>query len=462
VTHVAISVASSEKRRLIGGIHPPEGKELAADRPIEPLPTPAEVIIPLGQHIGAPAKPLVKPRTDVELGQKIAEPAGMVSAPIHASVTGKTGMLGIATLPTGRRSDAIPITTAAGVGQADKTLFDRFYGGTWDLAQVETLTSRQIVAAVQEAGIVGAGGAAFPTHVKLMPVEKRPVDTIILNGCECEPYLTADYRLMIEAPQAIVAGLLLARRACGASRAIIAIEDNKPRAIDTMRTATRGLSDVEVVICETRYPMGGERQLIPAVTGRAVPVGALPLDVGVVVVNVGTAAAIANACLRNQPVTHRIVTVTGKGIARPANLLVPIGARFRDLIDHCGGLREDARRIIAGGPMMGYAVTDLNTAVTKGTSGITVLAESELDYAKQTNCLRCARCVDVCPLNLVPTRIAHAVKAGDLDLAQKAYIAACCECGCCTYVCPARIPLVQYIRAGKAALARFKARTAKK
>lgn len=451
-----------QKCRLIGGIHPPEGKELAAESAIEVLPTPAEVLIPLGQHIGAPAKPLVKPRTDVELGQKIAEPAGMVSAPVHASVTGKTGMPGIATLPIGRRSDAIVIVPAAGIGQADASLFDRFYGGVWDYEAVVGLESKQIVAAVQDAGIVGAGGAAFPTHVKLTPIEKRPVDILILNGCECEPYLTADYRVMLEAPRAVVAGLLLAKKACGAKRAIVAIEDNKPKAIAAMREAIAGLADVELAVCETRYPMGGERQLIPAVTKRTVPVGALPLDVGVVVVNVGTATAIANACLRKQPVTHRIVTVTGKGVVRPANLLVPVGARFRDLIEHCGGLKADVRRIIAGGPMMGFAVTDLNTAVTKGTSGITALAESELDYSPQANCVRCGRCVQACPLNLVPTRIAHAVKVGDLDLAQKSYLAACCECGCCTYVCPSRIPIVQYIRAGKAAVARVKARTAKK
>ncbi len=452
----------NEKRRLIGGVHPPEGKELAADRPIEVLPTPADVLIPLGQHIRRPAKSTVKPRTDVELGQQIGEAGGFVSAPVHASVTGKTGSTAVATMPTGRRSDAILITPASGIGETDKSLFDRFYGGTWDFAAVDAMTSKEIVAAVQESGIVGAGGAAFPTHVKIMPVEKRTVDLLILNGCECEPYLTADYRLMIEAPKAIVAGLLLAKRACGAKKALIAIEDNKPRAIEVLREATSSLADVDVVVCETRYPMGGERTLIPAVTGRAVPVGALPLDVGVVVVNVGTSTAIANACLRKQPVTHRIVTVTGRGIGRPANLLAPVGARFSALIEHCGGLRPDARRILAGGPMMGFAVTDLNTTVTKGTSGITVLAESELDYSRQTNCVRCANCVDACPLNLVPTKIAHAVKVGNLDLAQKSHLAACCECGCCTYVCPARIPLVQYMRAGKAALARFRARNAKK
>ncbi len=285
--------------------------------------------------------------------------------------------------PAAGANNALLITVAADAASGTNW-FGRFYGGPWDLAGIEAMDGKQIISAVQEAGIVGGGGAAFPTHVKLLPVEKRPVDILILNGCECEPYLTADYRLMIEAPQAIVAGLLLAKKACGARRALVAIEDNKPAAIAAMGKAVAGLPAVQIVVCETRYPMGGERQLIPTVTKRRVPVGGLPLDVGVVVVNVGTAAAIANACLRNQPVTHRIVTVTGQGIVRPANLIAPVGAPFADLIKHCGGLKPEARRILAGGPMMGFAVSDLNTPVTKGTSGITVLAESELDYARQT------------------------------------------------------------------------------
>ncbi len=456
MTDSATTIATGDRKRLHGGVHPPEGKQLAANQPIEPLPTPRVLKVPLAQHIGAPATPLVKPRDDVEFAQKLGDPAGFVSAPIHSPVAGKVGMKTIVTLPTGRRSDAIPITPSGGIGEADHTLFERFLGGEWDYRQVEGLDSKQIVEAVQQAGIVGEGGAAFPTHVKIMPVEKRTVDLLILNGCECEPYLTADYRLMIEAPRAIVAGLLLARRSSGAKRALIVIEDNKPAAITAMREAIAGLTDVEVVIAETRYPMGGERQLIPAVTGRKVPVGALPLDVGVVVVNVGTATAIANACLRKHPVTHRVVTVTGLGIVRPANILAPVGASFADLIAHCGGTKPEARRVVAGGPMMGFAVSDLDTVVSKGTSGITVLAQSELDYAEPTNCIKCGRCVDACPLDLIPTRIAHAVKAGNLDMAEKSYIAACCECGCCTYVCPARIPLVQYMRTGKAALARFK------
>jgi len=437
--------------RFTRGVHPPGRKDLAANRPIEPLPVPKQLLIALAQNIGAPCTALVKAKTEVQAGQKIGDADAMVSAPVHAPVAGLTGPATVVTLATGRRSEAVPITPDE-PGKVDADLFESIYGGSWDLQRIDPLEGEQIIEAVREAGIVGMGGAAFPTHVKLRPMPKRPVDTLIVNGCECEPYLTADHRLMIEAPQAIVAGMLLARKACGAERAIIAIEDNKPDAIESMQRATEGLANVSVAICPTRYPMGGERTLIPTVVGRAVPVGGLPLDVGVAVVNVGTAAAIAGACLRNRPVTHRIVSVTGGAIARPSNLLVPIGATFGDLIEHCGGLKSDARRVIAGGPMMGFAVADLETPVTKGTSGVTVLSQSELDYQQETNCVRCGRCADVCPLNLVPTRIAHAVKVGNLEMAQRYYLTACVECGCCTYVCPARIPLVQHIRVGKAAL----------
>jgi len=442
------TATDTKKKRAKRGVHPPDRKELSADSPIEVLPTPKQLVVPLHQHIGAPAKATVKPRAELQAGDRIAEAQGMVSANVHSPVAGTAGVATAVTLPMGLRTQALPITPAE-PGSTDDT-FAQLFAPPWDLEQVERLESQQIIEAVRAAGIVGMGGATFPTHVKLMPQPNRPIDILIGNGCECEPYLTADYRLMVEAPEAVVAGLLLARKACLASRIYIAIEDNKPAAIESMRRATEGLKDVEVVVCETRYPMGGERQLIPTVTGRVVPTGGLPLDVGVVVVNVGTAAAIAAACLRNRPLTHRIVSVTGGGIKRPANLLVPIGTPIADLIEHCGGLTDDASRIIAGGPMMGYAVSDLSTPVTKGTSGITVLSRREIDDAEQTNCVRCGRCSDVCPLHLVPTRIAHAVKVGNLEMARKFHLTACVECGCCTYACPARIPLVQYIRVGKA------------
>ena len=275
------------------------------------------------------------------------------------------------------------------------------------------------------------------------------MDTVLLNGSECEPYLTADYRVMVEAPQPIVTGALLAARAVGASSVIVGIEDNKPAAVEAMQRAADG-TGVRVVAVKTKYPMGGEKQLIPAILGREVPTGGLPLDVGVVVMNVGTAAAVARAVVRGKSLTHRIVTVSGAGITTPKNLLVPVGISYGELIDYCGGLRPDADRIVVGGPMMGFTLGDVKAPVTKGTSGITVLTTDEVREQERRACVRCGRCVDVCPLNLVPTKIAMASRHGDWDVAGQYHMMACMECGCCAYICPSRIPLVQLIRMGKA------------
>ncbi len=307
----------------------------------------------------------------------------------------------------------------------------------------------QIAEAVAEAGIVGLGGAAFPTHVKLLKNDKKPIDTLLVNGCECEPYLTSDYRLMLEHPEPIVTGALLAARANEAARVVVVIEDNKPRAVESMRQAA-GATGIEVAVVRTKYPQGGERQAIQAVTAREVPTLGLPLDIGVVVVNVGTAAAIARAVVRGRPLTHRVVSVTGGGVARPRNLLVPVGASYAELIDFCGGLNAEAARVVAGGPMMGFTLGDLDTPVTKGTSGVTVLTRDDVRRAEETSCLRCGRCVDACPLGLVPAKIAEAARHDDWELARTYHMQACMECGCCAYTCPASIPLVQWIRLGKA------------
>jgi len=440
------------RSRFAGGVHPHDHKALAADCSIEPLPTPGEVLVPLHQHTGSPCQPAVKAKQAVAVGDVIGTPTGAISSPVHASVTGQTGVATITLLATGLRVQAIPIT-AAEPGGACADPAD-VYGGDWTLENPAAFEPDQIIDKILAAGIVGLGGAAFPTHFKLRPNPKKPVDTLLLNGSECEPYLTSDYRLMIEYPEPIVAGMRLAMQACGAARGVIAIEDNKPAAIDSLRDAVAGYDNIEVKVCQTKYPMGGERQLIYATLGRKVPsapVG-LPFDVGVAVVNVGTSAAIAAAVLRDRPLTHRIVTVTGGGVAEPKNLLAPIGARFADLVAFCGGLRTDADRVIAGGPMMGFAVATLEIPVTKGTSGITVLSDAEVAAAAETTCVRCGRCVDACTLRLVPTRLGHAAKNREYDTAERYNINACCECGVCAYVCPARIPLVQYIRAGKAAL----------
>ncbi|GAB4222722.1 MAG: electron transport complex subunit RsxC [Acidobacteriota bacterium] len=436
---------------LSWGVHPDDRKQLSADAPIEVLPTPAQVRVPLLQHLGAPNEAVVKPRTAVAWGDVLGRSDAFVSAPVHAPIAGKTARVGAVTLPNGRRVAAVPIK-AEGEQVEGRALFDAIYGGPWPHHEIPD-DPRAIVAAVREAGIVGLGGAAFPTHVKLSVREDRPIHTLILNGAECEPYLTADYRLMLEAPEPIVAGALAAARAVGAQQIAIAIEDNKPAAIGEMKRAVAG-TPIRVVELKTRYPMGGERQLIYAVTGLVVPTGGLPLDVGVVVMNVGTAAAVARAVLRGKPLTHRIVSVTGEGIATPKNLLVPIGVSYAELVACCGGLTPDATRAVAGGPMMGFTLGSLDIPVTKGTSGLTVLTDSTIKKAPETNCVRCGRCVDVCPIRLVPTRIALAARHKAWDIARAYHITACIECGCCAYTCPANIPLTQLIRMGKAELPR--------
>lgn len=296
---------------------------------------------------------------------------------------------------------------------------------------------------------MGMGGAAFPTHVKIMPNDKKPIHTLIINGCECEPYLTSDYRLMLEAPAPIIAGALLAARSVGAERIVIGVEDNKMQAVKALRQAAEG-TGIQVGVVQTKYPQGSEKHLIQAVVKRQVPLGGLPSDVGVAISNVGTVACIARAVMRKKPLTHRVISVTGGGIANPSNVLAPIGITFGELIDFCGGLKSDAVRLVAGGPMMGFAFANPNTPVTKGTSGLTVLSRAEVTTGTETACVRCGKCVDVCPMNLVPTKIAMACRHGNIGLSRRYNIMGCFECGCCAYICPAHIPLVQLIRAGKA------------
>ncbi len=430
------------------GVHPAGRKAIAEDVPIEVLPAPAMVTIPLLQHTGAPCEAIVKPKDEVVAGQRIGDAKGFISAAVHTPVSGTVMMGSVATLPNGRHVKTIPIKTADDQ-PGGEALYEDVFGGDWAKSGLDKYDAEQIVRAVREGGLVGMGGAAFPTHVQLTANPERPIDTLLVNGCECEPYLTADYRLMVEAPAPIVTGALLAGQACGAKDIIIAIEDNKPAAIAKLRETVAGTT-IKVAPVRTKYPMGGERQTIPAVLKREVPTGGLPLDVGVVVINVATAAAIARVVLRGKPPTHRVMTVSGAGIANAKNLLVPVGATYKHAIDYCGGLTGDAARVIAGGPMMGFALGELDVPITKGTSGITVLTHNDVRRAGETSCIRCGRCVDVCPLGLVATKIAMAVRYEDWDLAKKYYITACCECGCCSYACPAGIQLTQLIRVGKA------------
>lgn len=435
-------------RTFARGVHPPERKGLAENCPIEVLSCPPKVAIPLLQHLGAVCLATVKPRQEVEMGDVVGEATSPVSAPVHASVRGKVGRATMATLPNGRHVPAIPIDAAEEQPFVGDALFEEIFGGDYPLDGLGHYLPQTIRQAAREAGLVGLGGAAFPTHIKLAPREQTPIDTLLLNGCECEPYLTADDQLMQAAPRPILAGGLLGQLATGAHRVVVGIEANKPRAIRSLRQAAEG-TDIEICVLRPKYPQGGEKQLIAAMLQREIPNGKLPLDVGVVVLNIGTAAALARAVVRRRPLTHRVVTVSGGGVRRPANLLAPIGASYRQLVEHCGGLRDNAVRIIAGGPMMGFTLGTLDAPVTKGTSGITVLSDREVRRADETPCVRCGRCVEVCPMRLVPTKLGLAARAGNAELARRHHIAACVECGCCAYVCPAQLPLVQLIRVGK-------------
>jgi Na+-translocating ferredoxin:NAD+ oxidoreductase subunit C len=430
------------------GVHPPERKHFSEDLPIEVVPSPKQVLLPMLQHVGAPSVPVVKAKDMVAFGDMVCKSGGFVSAPLHAPIAGKILKSAVTTLPNGRHVQVIPIK-ADGEQLEGQALMAEILGGDWPLDALAQYDRQTITEAISSAGIVGLGGAAFPAHVKYTPNDEKPVDSVLINGCECEPYLTPDYRVMLEGTQAVIAGAILAGRAAGARDIIIGVEDNKPEAIKVLQQAAQG-TDVKIVVLKTKYPQGSEKQLIMAVLKREVPLGGLPLDVGVAVSNVGTAAAIARAVLRGKPLTHRVVSITGKGIRHPKNLLVPIGISYRELIDYCGGLTEDAARIVSGGPMMGFAFANLDAPVTKGTSALTVLTAEDVRKAEETACIRCGRCVDACPMNLVPTKIALASRAKDVDLAQAYHIMACFECGSCAFTCPASIPLVQLVRTGKA------------
>ncbi len=433
------------------GVHPVQCKELAADAPIEILPAPQKVVLPLLQHIGGPCTPIVKPKQPVAFGELIGKGEAFVSASLHAPLAGIVQKMEVTTLANGRHMQAIVIRSE-GEQLGGQALWDELFGGQWPQKSYQTMDPAEINAAINDSGIVGLGGAAFPTHVKIIPSDQKPIDTLMVNGCECEPYLTTDYRLMVEAPDAVVAGALLAARAVGAPKTFIGIENNKLEAVASLRRAAAG-AGIKIAVLKTKYPQGSEKHLIKAVLNREVPLGGLPSDIGVAMTNVATVTSVARGVMRNIPLTHRIVSVTGAGIVRPKNLLVPIGTPMGALIDYCGGLRKTAARIIAGGPMMGFAFTNPNTPVTKGTSGITVLTHEEIRRIDQTVCIRCGRCVDVCPMQIVPTKAAMASRFKDLNLARKYNIMACFECGSCAYVCPAGLPLVQHIRTGKALIA---------
>lgn len=429
------------------GVHPPSNKHFAVDAAIEVLPPPQSLVLPLQQNIGGPCEPVVEAKQKVAVNETIGIGKAYVSASLHAPLSGTVQKIGMTTLANGRHLPAIFIK-AEGDHLSGTDLWQDVLGGQWPNDCPIVYYSSTITKAIHDSGIVGLGGAAFPTHVKIKGDDRTMIDTLIINGCECEPYLTPDYRLMVEAPDAIVAGALLAARAVAAREVIIGIEDNKPEAIRLLREKAAG-TPIQIKVLKTKYPQGSEKQLINAVLGLEVPLGGLPADVGVAMSNVGTISAVARGVIRGKPLTHRVISVTGAGIARSKNLLVPIGTRVKDVIDFCGGLTRDAARMVSGGPMMGFAFSNMETPITKGTSGITVLTHKEIREERESACIRCGRCVDACPMNLVPTKLAMASRYGNLSLARQYNIMACFECGCCTFACPSRIKLVQLIRVGK-------------
>lgn len=423
-----------------GGTHPPEKKELSKDSPIEVPPEPDKVIIPLSQHTGAPCKPAVNVGDVVKKGQLIGTPEGFVSAAVHSSVSGKVIAIENIQLPTGRFSQAIVI-------ENDK---QNEWTTLRDNPDYMSLSPDELKNKIKEAGIVGLGGAAFPTHVKLSPPKEKPIDIVILNGAECEPYLTADYRLMIEKTSEIVEGLKILMKILGVKRGIIGIEDNKPDAIAKMKEAVRGIEGIEVWALKVKYPQGAEKMLIKATTGREVPPRGLPMDVGVVVQNIGTAFAIYEAVRYGKPLIERVVTVTGEGIKNPKNLMAKIGTPISQLIEFCGGFNNNVSKIVAGGPMMGFALPGLNAPVTKGTSGILVMSDSEVIHTEDFKpCIRCGRCVDACPMGLMPSMLSILGEKGFYEEMKEYNLFDCFECGTCAFVCPSKRPIVQLVRLGK-------------
>ena len=423
-----------------GGIHP-DASKLTADVAVVALPAPAEVVLPLAQCIGAPAKPVVKPGDEVTAGQLVAEAGGFVSAPIHTPVAGKVKKIEKVRTPQGLWQDAIIITTDAEVPAIAAEPRSK--------AEIEALTPKEIVDIIGQAGIVGLGGATFPTRVKLTPPEGKVADLIVINGAECEPFLTCDDRLMRTEAAGIIEGTRLIMRSVGVSKAVIGIEENKPEAIAAMTAACVQYPDIDVVSLKKKYPQGGEKQLIVALTGREVPMGGLPVDVGCIVDNVATAYAVYQAVALRLPLTARIVTVTGPTLSNPGNFMVPFGTPLQTLVDAAGGLPEDTGKVIAGGPMMGRAISDLSAPSTKGLSGIVVLPESEALRRKSRPCLRCAKCVSACPMGLEPYLLMLYAERSRWEDAAARQAMGCIECGCCSYTCPSDRPLLDYIKLAK-------------
>ena len=421
-----------------GGVHPYEGKELSKDKPIVKAQPGNLLYYAVSQHIGAPAVPIVQKGDHVKAGQKIAEAGGFVSAPVYASVSGTVKGIEKKVSAAGSPVDSIVVEND---GLYEKETFEEC--PHWEKLDADTIRNK-----IKEAGIVGMGGAGFPTHVKVSPKDPSAIDYILVNGAECEPYLTSDYRRMLEDPEKVIGGLKIMLHMFPKAKGIICIEDNKPDCIAKMKEAIKGKERMEVKELKTKYPQGGERTLIYAVTGREINSTMLPADVGCVVDNVETVTSVYKAVILGQPVISRNVTVTGDGIRTPKNFSVLTGTDLSELVDAAGGLKEKIAKAISGGPMMGFALYDLHIPCTKTTSSLLFLERDAVSEAKQiqTACINCGRCVSVCPGHVVPARLATLAEHGDMAGFEKMDGMECCECGCCSYICPAKRPLTQSIK----------------
>ena len=430
-----------------GGVHPHDNKHYSNEKPIEEFPAPKRVVIHLSQHIGAPSKPIVAVGDFVKKGQKIAEANGFVSIPMHTPISGKVVKIGDFPHPIGTVQQAIEIENNGKNEWTDSIK---------DNEKFLQLSVDEMKNQIKNAGVCGMGGAGFPTIVKLSPPKEKPIDTAILNGVECEPFLTADHRLMLEKPDEIIAGLRIIMKILNAKSGIIGIELNKKDAIKIFKNKLKNSKNMKVVSLKLRYPQGAEKQLIFAATRRKVPAGGLPMDIGVVVQNVGTALAIYEAVRYNRPCIKRITTVTGEIVKSPKNLRVPIGTMISDMINYCDGTNKNIAKIISGGPMMGFAIPISETPITKTTSGIVLFGEDDIIDTTEQVCLRCGRCVDACPMNLTPTFIVENVKNQNYEEAKKVNILDCMECGGCSFVCPSHIQLIQWIKLGKLEVGKLK------
>ena len=429
------------------GVHPPDLKDLTSDVPIRRMPFPDRIVLPLQQHTGAPARPLVKPGDRVQRGDKVGEAQGFISSPVHASAAGTVRAIRRWPHPDGTMKEAVVVDVDPNDPQVPRPRI---------VPEWRDLAPEEVAGVVRDAGIVGLGGAAFPAHVKLSPPDDVEIDTVIANGAECEPYLTGDHRTMVEHPERVHFGLRVMMTALGVERAIIGVEENKPDAVEALRATIPGDLDITVSVLEAKYPQGAEKMMIKSILGREVPSGGLPLDVGVVVQNVGSISTIAQVFETGYPLVERIVTITGPGVARPSNLVMPVGTLVSDALAFCGGLSEETDRVVFGGPMMGNALPDLDTPILKGTTGVVALTRDVVPPGREHPCIRCGRCLEACPVFLAPADLGKLARAGRYEELVELSLDDCMLCGSCSYVCPSNIPLSQLFASAKRQVGRLR------